>query len=187
MASKTATDYFKEGIEKGLKSLIKESDDKKGSNILLIMAPEETDKREGKTFFLAGTIDSGNSPNWQKQLYERLSKDKDLAGRLTIFNPRRDEWPDDGSDEVIRQIKWEHKHMDEADTIIMNIIGESKSPISLMEIGMYSQSGKLIVFCPEDFYRFDNVKVVCEKYDIPLHTTNDIDEIIGEIKKQITD
>lgn len=180
---KTMSESMRETLRNAL--LTEDKDNKNKNKIRIIMAPSEDKTRVGKTIFLAGTIDSGDSPNWQRQLYQEMSKEQDLYDKVTIFNPRRDEWPDDGSDEVIRQIKWEHKHMDEADYIVMNIIGDSKSPISLMEIGMYAQSGKLTVFCPEDFYRFDNVKVVCEKYGIPLHTTNEISDIVKEIKKII--
>lgn len=172
-----------EAMRERFNDILKE--DAETKSLLHIMAPDDTKKRQGKSFFFAGTIDSGDSPNWQKELTNELNKDKGLYGKLTIFNPRRDEWPDDGSDEVIRQIRWELDHMDEADFIIMNIIGDSKSPISLMEIGLYAQSGKLIVFCPEDFYRFDNVMVVCERHNIPLHRTNDVKEIMKEIKKKI--
>lgn len=65
----------------------------------------------------------------------------------------------------------------------MNILPESKSPISLMEIGMYCQSNKLLVFCTDKFYRFENVKCVCEKYKIKLIETNKIEDIVEQILK----
>ena len=56
----------------------------------------------------------------------------------------------------------------------MNILGNSKSPISLMELGLFAKEHKVIVFCPPTFYRFDNVKMVCKRYNVPLYDTNDI-------------
>jgi hypothetical protein len=56
----------------------------------------------------------------------------------------------------------------------MNILGNSKSPISLMEIGLFAKEHKLIVFCNPNFYRYDNVRIVCERYKVPLYDTNDI-------------
>jgi hypothetical protein len=44
---------------------------------------------------------------------------------------------------------------------------ETKSPISLLELGLYANSGKLVVYCPEGFWRKGNVDIVCEKYFIP--------------------
>lgn len=136
-----------------------------------------------KKVFLAGTIDSGDSEDWQDEICRYFEEKDDSKVAITIYNPRREEWPDDGSNEVKRQIRWEHNKMDNADLIVMNILPDSKSPISLMEIGMYSKDNKLHVFCQPDFYRFDNVEMVCKKYGIPLHKTNDVKSICKIIEK----
>ena len=128
--------------------------------------------------FLAGTIDADiGSEDWQHKICKKIEDTTDNKYRITIYNPRREEFPDSRSSEVRKQIKWEHNHMDDADLIIMNILEDSKSPISLMELGMYAESGKLVVFCKPGFYRYDNVQMVCKKYNVPLHNTNDINEI----------
>lgn len=134
------------------------------------------------TVFLAGTIDADQgSVDWQHKLIDIFNKKNDNEKPVTIYNPRREDWPNNGSAEVKRQIKWEHNHMDDADLIVMNILGDSKSPISLMEIGMYAASGKLVVFCKPEFYRFDNVEMVCKKYNVPLYKTNDLNRIYNTI------
>lgn len=162
-----------------LENLIIEIEEKELSNSdNIIVAPSEEKVNNNKIkIFLGGTIDSGQSENWQKKICKDFINEKDFI----LFNPRRDNWPNEGSSEVIKQIKWEHKRMDESDYIIINILPDSKSPISLMEIGMYNESGKLLVFCTDKFYRYDNVKVVCEKYKIKLFETNDNKEIIKQI------
>ena len=43
-----------------------------------------------------------------------------------------------------------------------------------MEIGLFAKEHKLIVFCNSNFYRYDNVRIVCERYKVPLYDTNDI-------------
>lgn len=142
--------------------------------VQIYTAPDYTYQEDGNTsIFLAGTIDSGDSENWQEQLSEILSLHEDLD--LHIFNPRREYWPDSNdNEEVTRQILWEQEHLDKADIIIMNILGDSKSPISLLELGLYARSGKLAVFCPEEFYRFENVRQTCKAYNIPLIKTNNL-------------
>ena len=40
------------------------------------------------------------------------------------------------------------------------------SPITLLELGIHAKSRKLIVYCPEGFWRKGNVDIVCEKYNI---------------------
>jgi len=118
-----------------------------------------------ETVFLAGTIDSGNSTNWQEELIE-LCKHKDI----TFFNPRRKDWEGELSNKELEyQIKWEQDHLDQADKIVMCLLDNSKSPISLLELGLYAQSGKLLVFCNKAFYRYDNVRLTCQKYNIPLY------------------
>lgn len=120
---------------------------------------------DSTTIFLAGTIDNGDSSNWQEELIEKC-KDLDVV----FFNPRRKNW--NGtllSSQLEYQIKWEQEHLDRADYIVMCLLDNSKSPISLLELGLYAQSGKLLVFCNKAFYRYDNVRLTCHKYDIPLY------------------
>lgn len=146
----------------------------------ILTAPEiDFNESENKLkVFLAGTIDNGNSFNWQKEICENINNDLSIK----LFNPRRQHWNKDAtSDELKEQILWELEFMDKSDFIIMNILENSKSPISLMEIGLHAKENKLIVFCSNTFYRFNNVKVVCDKYNIPLYETNDIDNIIDVI------
>ena len=124
--------------------------------------------------FLGGTIDNGKSIDWQKTLIGELNS-CDTVHPIIVYNPRRDEWSSsEDHDEINKQVNWELSHLEDADIIVMNILGNSKSPISLMEIGLFAKNHKLIVFCNPNFYRFYNVRIVCERYNIPLHTTNDI-------------
>jgi hypothetical protein len=133
----------------------------------------EDEPKSLKVFF-GGTIDNGSSIDWQKTLAEELMA-CETKRPLCIFNPRRANWDKQADKKKIEgQIVWELTHLELADVIVMNILPNSKSPISLMEIGLFARKHKLIVFCNENFYRYDNVKVVCERYDVPLYNTNDI-------------
>ena len=85
-----------------------------------------------------------------------------------VYNPRRDKGFDDDKKELDYQIKWELNHLEASDMIIMNILGDSKSPITLLELGLFAKSGKLTVCCEPEFYRYDNVKVVCDRYSVPM-------------------
>lgn len=124
--------------------------------------------------FLAGTIDNGNSLDWQTEIAKEIAS-YEVDKPIHIYNPRRAKWPEgDDHNEIEKQIKWELYHLEKSDLIIMNILPGSKSPISLMEIGLFAKEKKLVVFCNQSFYRYDNVKIVCKTYDIPLYNTNDI-------------
>lgn len=113
--------------------------------------------------FLGGTIDMGNSENWQakveKILYEKLG---DVP--LVIANPRRDDWdstwvqdPTPGT-QFHGQVNWELQTQQESDVRLYNILGDSKSPITLLEIGLFGG----IVVCDSSFYRYGNVKMACD-------------------------
>jgi hypothetical protein len=42
----------------------------------------------------------------------------------------------------------------------------TKSPISLLELGLFAKTGKLIVCCSEGFWRKGNVDIVCKRYGV---------------------
>lgn len=145
-----------------------------------LIAPNRLDNYDnvGVSFFLAGTIDNGSSINWQTEL-EKYAEDIDV----TVYNPRRKHWDSNAdSKEIEKQIDWELEHMERADFIIMNILGDSKSPISLLELGLHAKEGKVFVFCPKSFYRYDNVRVTCERYGVKLYSIDDYRNNIDEIK-----
>ena len=51
------------------------------------------------------------------------------------------------------------------------------SPISLLELGLLAHCRKMIIVCPDGFFRKGNVEVVCDIYDLPL--LNTIDELMN--------
>jgi hypothetical protein len=131
--------------------------------------------------FLAGTIDLGNSANWQRKFRDSLL-DFDVA----VFNPRRDTWDGDASTdnpEFVRQVEWELRYLEFADIIVMNILGSSNSPISLLELGLFAQTGKLRVCVPAGFYRYGNVEVVCHKYGVPMYPH--MDSLIAAVRGEL--
>lgn len=138
---------------------------------MIILTPEEivnkgANRLDTKSIFLAGTIDNGNSLNWQDKVIIELMN---LGVSCEVFNPRREHWNSNPSkEEMENQIKWEQNHLDKADVIAMVLLDNSKSPISLLELGLYANTNKLIVFCTPNFYRWDNVRLTCEKYNIEL-------------------
>ena len=132
------------------------------------------------TVFLAGTIDMGNSENWQKKTIQTL--DETLINCI-VYNPRRETWPDDNSNEFERQVNWEQDMLEGSDIIFMYIAGTSKSPITLLELGEFLTSGKLIVVCEEDFYRYGNVRIMCERFAIPLY--NDYEDGLKKLTLEL--
>jgi len=129
------------------------------------------------TIFLAGSIEMGKAENWQDKV-KRLLKDEDVL----ILNPRRDEWDTTWVQSIDNykfreQVVWELDAMDKADKILMYFDPATKSPISLLELGLFADSERLVVVCPEGFWRKGNVDIVCSRYEIKQAKT--IEEAIN--------
>ncbi|THU80297.1 hypothetical protein K435DRAFT_823701 [Dendrothele bispora CBS 962.96] len=125
-----------------------------------------------KSIFLAGSTAQGKAEDWQAKLTSTLS-DLDLPCHLTVLNPLREEWDDSWKQDISNpqfreQVEWELDCQDRADVIAMYLHPDTKAPISLLELGLLAKSGKMVVCCPEGFYRRGNVQIVCKRYGIPL-------------------
>ncbi len=136
------------------------------------------------SIFLAGSIEMGKAVDWQKEVISELEKSGLL---LDIFNPRRDDWDSSWGqtikDEKFReQVEWELYGIDLADIILMYFAPGTMSPISLLELGLIlgKYPDKLVVVCPEGFYRKGNVDITCKKYGVQVHTT--LDDALKVIK-----
>ena len=126
--------------------------------------------------FLAGTIDDGAAEDWQSTVAGMLD------GRETgyiLFNPRQEDWHPEREGEMDYQVNWELEHMEKADFILMNFIPGSSSPITLLELGLYARSGKLLVICTPGYYRYDNVRITCSRYGVPLYLT--LEDAVGAL------
>jgi len=131
--------------------------------------------------FLAGSIEAGKAEQWQERIVRAMSG----VSNLVILNPRRDDW--DGSWEqradnpqFFEQVSWELDMLDAADIVVMYLAPDTKSPISLLELGLYARSGKLKVCCPTGFWRRGNVEMVCKRYQIPLF--ENLDALIADLR-----
>lgn len=145
--------------------------------------PQQIDSNGLKSIFLAGTIDMGDSEDWQAVVSREF-----LNLDVNIFNPRRAEWDSSWEQsfenpQFYQQVNWELSALERADIIILYLAGASKSPISLLEMGLHAKEGKLVVYCPDEFYRSGNVQIVCDRYKIPLY--KDLDEVIERVKNEI--
>ena len=61
-------------------------------------------------------------------------------GRYLLFNPRRDKGLSREMSDFEHQVNWELEHLEKADLIISEHSGESKSPITLLEMGLFMRS-----------------------------------------------
>ncbi len=131
--------------------------------------------------FLAGSIEMGVAENWQ----ERIGCEFQAMETVCILNPRRDDWDSSWKQEIgdpqfHEQVSWELNAMERADLIVFYFSPETKSPVSMLELGLYARSGKILVCCPEGFWRKGNVDIVCERYNVKR--VNNLETIIDYIE-----
>ena len=112
----------------------------------------------------------GKSADWQKQVEQYFEPFADY----TLLNPRRDDWDSSWVQEFespnfYQQVNWELRGLERADSILMYLDPETKSPISMLELGLFARSGKLMVCCPKGFWRRGNIEIVCENFAIPFY------------------
>lgn len=151
----------------------------------LITAPEKTKPNlDYDSIFLAGTIEMGQSEDWQAKVVDRL-KNK----RVNIFNPRRTQWDSTWEQDIdnpnfYEQVTWELDRLDKSDLILFYFDPTSKSPITLMELGLsVGFMNKSIVVCPPGYWRRGNVEIICQRYKIPFF--NNIDAALVAVQNFI--
>lgn len=119
-----------------------------------------------RSVFLAGSIEMGAAAPWQAEVEAALS-----AYAVTIWNPRRDDWDAswtqaESDPRFFEQVSWELSAQEQADLIAMYFSPETRSPITLLELGLFAKTRKIIVCCPEGFFRKGNVDIVCRRYGV---------------------
>lgn len=76
--------------------------------------------------------------------------------------------------------------MEVADLIVMYFDPTTKSPISLLELGLHAKDN-LVVLCPEGFWRKGNVDIVCQYYNInQVETFDGLIKYIGDYVQKHT-
>jgi hypothetical protein len=141
-----------------------------------VCPPEDTNL---PFLFLAGSIEMGAAVHWQAEVTQRLQS------RFNILNPRRLDWDNHWEQHCenahfFQQVSWELHALEKADVILMYFDPNTKSPISLLELGLFARSCKLVVCCPDGFWRKGNVDIVCMHYKIPVHS--DLDSCLRHLE-----
>jgi hypothetical protein len=137
----------------------------------------------GVSVFLAGSIEMGQAEQWQTVIEQALADTEAL-----ILNPRRDEWDASWVQSIHNptfreQVEWELSAQERATVIATYFAPSTRAPITLLELGLFARSGKLIVCCPDGFWRKGNVEVVCARYNVPL--VEDLAALVAEVRTRL--
>lgn len=148
---------------------------------IIIEAPNEVYSMENNRnlkLFLAGGI--SNCPDWQSELIKKI---KDFPG-LTVYNPRRKNFPMDDPNAAEAQITWEYNHLRDADAILFWFSKGSLNPIVLYELGRWGNSDwkPIIVGIDPEYERKQDViiQTLLSRDDIAF--AEDLDEVVNAIE-----
>lgn len=116
------------------------------------------------SIFLAGAITS--APEWQTDL---ISLIRPLE--ITVFNPRRANFPIHDPNAAFEQIKWEFIHLRKATFISFWFCKETLCPITLFELGAHLGTGKpLIIGMNPEYARRQDIEIQTKliRPDVPI-------------------
>ncbi|MCB9752111.1 MAG: nucleoside 2-deoxyribosyltransferase domain-containing protein [Myxococcales bacterium] len=108
----------------------------------------------------------GAAAPWQDEVTAALGELDVL-----VLNPRRDAWDSSWAQRIDNpqfreQVEWELEAQERASVIAMYFDPNTRAPITLLELGLFARGGRLIVCCPEGYWRKGNVDVVAARYGI---------------------
>lgn len=153
----------------------------KQSSTFAVHYPPARPNVEIPSVILYGSID--RNVNWQNALASHLS---DLP--IAVLNPSRDDWDSSWIEDISNpkfkeQVEWEMDYAQQADVIAFYYGPATDAPISLLELGMYAGTGKVVVCCHPEYKKKGNVQIVCERYCIPL--TYDLDKLEELVRERL--
>jgi hypothetical protein len=132
----------------------------------------------------------GKAVEWQSLMAQLLSH---LP--ITVCDPRRPEhdWdkakafvPDDNKLTGMQaQIDWELDALEQVDVICFFFDVDTNSPVSLLELGLWAHSKKVVVCCDDRYHKHPNVKLTCERYGVPL--TSSFKDLAEKVEKMLVD
>ncbi|CAN9337432.1 unnamed protein product [Alternaria alternata] len=82
-----------------------------------------------------------------------------------------------------QQVNWELGALEQADVICFFFDTETKSAVSLLELGISAASDKVIVCCGDAYWRSGNVHLTCERYGVPR--AKDFTELVRFVEEML--
>jgi len=151
---------------------------------LIIESPNEIyslDNNRNIKLFLAGGIT--NCPDWQSVMIEHL---KDLSN-ITVYNPRRKNFPTENPLASEEQITWEYNHLKDADIILFWFSRGTINPIVLYELGKWGNSTDKTIFIGLDseYERKQDVIIQTKLANPNIPILYSLDELSESIKNYL--
>lgn len=152
---------------------------------IIITAPNEMYSVKNSNnikLFLAGSI-TGAEP-WQTSMIDSIQKRPALSDNvLTVYNPRRENFPMDDKSESERQIIWEHNNLRDANIISFWFAKDTISPITLYELGMWVNRKITVIGIEDGYLREQDVRVRTQLTHPKKHIETSISGMVDAIQE----
>jgi hypothetical protein len=156
------------------------------ANNILVLQPGDQmppNTQDSIKIYLGGTVDFGSQENdWQGKFMQGMINLTDPYKGLIMFKnaniiflnpkiyPTSNAAPALDNPEFVQQMQWRLQMQDMADVVFLNLLMKSKSYVPILEFGSLVQSNKLIVRASENYLLYPQIRLYCEKFNIPLLT-----------------
>lgn len=163
-----------------------ESQTKDQDKARIIHAPcNEPPSSSRRSLFLSGSTDAATTADWRAVVSRSLDH---LP--ISIYNPLRPDWdstwiPDISFEPFREQVEWELKMLESVDVIAVYFSPRSESPITLLELGLFTSTKKIVVACPKEFWRRGNVEIVCARYGVKM--VENLDDLVEELERRLVE
>lgn len=131
--------------------------------------------------YLGGTMDFSSDVNdWQTRFQNGVVALTDPIKGILMFKntsfiiinphvpPQNALAPDLNNPEFCTTMQWRMNMMDQADVILVNLMNKSIEHAPLLDFATNLRTGKLIVRCGELYKSYPQVRLLCERYSVPL-------------------
>jgi len=130
--------------------------------------------------FLAGGI--SNCPNWQNEISQMIEN-----FNITVFNPRRENFPIDDQNQSEIQIYWEFERLRQSDIILFWFSEGSLNPISLFEFGAaLERNQKIFVGIHQNYQRKLDVEIQTKLIKPEIKIFYSINDLGNELKRYLS-
>jgi hypothetical protein len=135
-----------------------------------IHAPSLVEHTVSPTVFLAGSIEGDTAERWQDKVIRNF-----VTVPGTLLNPRRPAWDNSWETSITNpvfreQVEWELSGIEVSDVVVFYFDPKTRSPITLLELGLaIGLQKKIVLACPNGFWRKGNVDIIAARHAIPVH------------------
>lgn len=153
------------------------------SHAAVVHAPHAWDAGGRASVFLAGSIEMGVAAPWQDDVIARLGHHD-----VVLLNPRRPDWDASWRQSIEdarfrAQVEWELDGLERATIVAMYFDPATRSPVTMIELGLVVASGRLVIACPDGFWRRGNLEVTCARHGVPLLAS--LDEMTAAVDARL--